>query len=232
MAVFAWTATIWTGRPVIKTAFLFFASMIVLFVIGGVSGVMTASTPVDWQLTQTYFIVAHIHYVLIGINVFPVVGAVYYWFPKMTGRLLDERLGQWNFWTMFVADRLANNIVVIDHGQIIAEGTSAELKAQLGATVIEVAFATNQAAAAAASRLAPIGSVDVDGQELRMNVTNGASAMLETVRALDADHLEPVTMVLREPTLDDVFLSLTGHAAEEAAEDAAGAAAAPRRRGR
>ena len=129
------------------------------------------------------------------------------------------------------ADRLANNIVVIDHGQIIAEGTSAELKAQLGATVIEVAFATKQAAKAAASRLAPIGSVDVDGQELRMNVANGASAMLETVRALDADHLEPVTMVLREPTLDDVFLSLTGHAAEENEADDA-EAAAPRRRGR
>jgi cytochrome c oxidase subunit I len=106
VAVFAWTATIWTGRPVIRTAFLFFASMIVLFVIGGVSGVMTASTPVDLQLTQTYFIVAHIHYVLIGINVFPVVGAVYYWFPKMTGRLLDERLGQANFWTMFIGFNL------------------------------------------------------------------------------------------------------------------------------
>jgi cytochrome c oxidase subunit I len=106
VAVFAWTATIWTGRPVINTAFLFFASMIVLFVIGGVSGVMTASTPVDLQLTQTYFIVAHIHYVLIGINVFPVVGAVYYWFPKMTGRLLDERLGQANFWTMFIGFNL------------------------------------------------------------------------------------------------------------------------------
>jgi cytochrome c oxidase subunit I len=106
VAVFAWTATIWTGRPVIRTAFLFFASMIVLFVIGGVSGVMTASTPVDWQLTDTYFIVAHLHYVLIGINVFPVVGAIYYWFPKMTGRLLDERLGQVNFWTMFVGFNL------------------------------------------------------------------------------------------------------------------------------
>jgi len=102
VAVFAWTATIWTGRPVITTAFLFFASMIVLFVIGGVSGFMTASVPVDWQLTDTYFVVAHLHYVLIGINVFPVVGGIYYWFPKMTGRLLDERLGQWNFWTMFV----------------------------------------------------------------------------------------------------------------------------------
>ena len=101
VAVFAWVATIWTGRPVITTAFLFFASMIILFVIGGVSGVMTASVPVDWQLTDTYFIVAHIHYVLIGINVFPVVGGIYYWFPKMTGRLLNEKLGKWNFWVMF-----------------------------------------------------------------------------------------------------------------------------------
>jgi cytochrome c oxidase subunit I len=107
VAVFAWLATIWLGRPVITTAFLFFSSMILLFVIGGVSGFMTASVPVDWQLTDTYFIVAHIHYVLVGINVFPVVGAVYFWFPKMTGKLLDERLGRWNFWTMFIGFNLA-----------------------------------------------------------------------------------------------------------------------------
>ena len=107
VAVFAWLATIWLGRPVITTAFLFFSSMILLFVIGGVSGFMTASVPVDWQLTDTYFVVAHIHYVLIGINVFPVVGAVYFWFPKMTGRMLDERLGRWNFWTMFIGFNLA-----------------------------------------------------------------------------------------------------------------------------
>ena len=107
VAVFAWVATIWHGRPVITTAFLFFASMILLFVIGGVSGFMTASVPVDFQLTDTYFIVAHLHYVLIGINVFPVIGATYFWFPKMTGRLLDEQLGRWNFWTMFIGFNLA-----------------------------------------------------------------------------------------------------------------------------
>jgi cytochrome c oxidase subunit I len=107
VAVFAWLATIWLGRPVITTAFLYFSSMILLFVIGGVSGFMTASVPVDWQLTDTYFVVAHLHYVLIGINVFPVVGATYFWFPKMTGRLLDERLGRWNFWTMFLGFNLA-----------------------------------------------------------------------------------------------------------------------------
>ncbi|WP_420605387.1 cytochrome c oxidase subunit I [Novosphingopyxis sp.] len=102
VAVMCWTATIWTGRPVVTTAFLFFASMIVLFVIGGVSGVATAAAASDWQLTDTYFVVAHLHYTLIGINLFPVVGAVYYWFPKMTGRLLSERLGKWNFWVMFI----------------------------------------------------------------------------------------------------------------------------------
>ncbi len=107
VAVFAWLATIWLGRPVITTAFLFFASTILLFVIGGVSGFMTASVPVDWQLTDTYFVVAHLHYVLIGINVFPVVGATYFWFPKMSGRMLDEKLGRWNFWTMFIGFNLA-----------------------------------------------------------------------------------------------------------------------------
>jgi cytochrome c oxidase subunit I+III len=107
VSVFAWLATIWTGRPVFTTAFLFFSSFIILFVIGGVSGFMTGSVPVDWQLTDTYFVVAHIHYVLIGINVFPVAGAIYFWFPKMTGRLLDERLGRWNFWTMFIGFNLA-----------------------------------------------------------------------------------------------------------------------------
>jgi heme/copper-type cytochrome/quinol oxidase subunit 1 len=107
VAVFAWLATIWLGRPVITTAFLYFSSMILLFVIGGVSGFMTASVPVDWQLTDTYFVVAHLHYVLIGINVFPVLGAVYFWFPKMTGRLMDERLGRWNFWITFIGFNLA-----------------------------------------------------------------------------------------------------------------------------
>ena len=107
VAIFAWIATIWTGRPVRTTAFLFFASTIVLFVIGGVSGFMTGSVPVDWQLTDTYFVVAHLHYVLIGINLFPVCGGLYFWFPKFTGKLLDERLGRWNFWTMFLGFNIA-----------------------------------------------------------------------------------------------------------------------------
>jgi heme/copper-type cytochrome/quinol oxidase subunit 1 len=106
-AVFAWIATIALGRPRMTTAFLFFSSFIIMFVIGGVSGFMTAAVPVDRQLTDTYFVVAHIHYVLIGINVFPVFGALYYWFPKMSGRLLDERLGKWNFWLTFIGFNVA-----------------------------------------------------------------------------------------------------------------------------
>ena len=89
-----------------RTPFLFAAGFIVLFVIGGVSGVMTAAVPFDRQLTDTYFVVAHLHYVLIGINVFPVIGGFYYWLPKITGRMMSERLGRWNFWTMFVGFNL------------------------------------------------------------------------------------------------------------------------------
>jgi len=74
----------------------------VLFVIGGVSGVVTAAVPFDWQVTDTYFVVGHLHYVLIGINVFGVMAGLHYWFPKMTGRMMNERLGTWSFWTMFV----------------------------------------------------------------------------------------------------------------------------------
>jgi cytochrome c oxidase subunit I len=106
VAVFAWLATIWHGRPVLRTPFLFAAGFIVLFVIGGVSGVATAAVPFDRQLTDTYFVVAHLHYVLVGINLFPVIAGFYYWLPKMTGRMLSERLGRWNFWTMFLGFNL------------------------------------------------------------------------------------------------------------------------------
>ena len=106
VAVFAWIATIFTGRPVYTTAFLFFAGFIFLFTLGGVSGFMTAAVPVDWQLTDTYFVVAHLHYVLLGINFFPVIAGFYVWFPKFTGRMMNERLGKWNFWVMFIGFNL------------------------------------------------------------------------------------------------------------------------------
>src|SRR6185437_16937823 len=100
--VFAWIATIWKGRLVMTTAMYFALGSIACLVIGGLSGVYTAIIPVDWQVHDTYFVVAHIHYVLIGANVFPVFAALYYWLPKMTGKLLDERLGIWSFWLMMV----------------------------------------------------------------------------------------------------------------------------------
>lgn len=106
VAVFAWIATIWTGRPVFRTPFLYFAGFVLMFVIGGVSGVMTAAVPLDWQLTDTYFVVAHLHYVLLGINVFPVLGGVAYWFPKFTGRMMNERFGRWTFWVVLVGFNL------------------------------------------------------------------------------------------------------------------------------
>ena len=102
ISIFSWLGTIATGRPTFSTPFLFFAGFIFVFVIGGVSGFMTGAVPTDWQLTDTYFVVAHIHYVLIGWNLFAVMGAIYFWFPKITGRMLSERIGRWNFWTMFI----------------------------------------------------------------------------------------------------------------------------------
>jgi cytochrome c oxidase subunit I+III len=105
--IFAWLATIWAARRhVLATPMLFMLGFICLFVIGGVSGVMTASVPFDWQATDTYFVVAHLHYVLVGINLFPVLAGFYYWLPKMTGRMLNERLGKWNFWVLFVGVNL------------------------------------------------------------------------------------------------------------------------------
>jgi cytochrome c oxidase subunit I+III len=103
----AWIATIWSGRPIWSTAFLFVLGFIVLFVLGGLTGVMLGALPFDWQVTDSYFVVAHFHYVLFGGMVFPLFGAFYYWFPKLSGRLLDERLGIANFVTMFIGFNVA-----------------------------------------------------------------------------------------------------------------------------
>ncbi len=100
--VFCWLATLWDGRPVLKTPLLFVIGFLVIFVIGGLSGVMVASVPFDQQVHDTYFVVAHFHYVLIGGAVFPLIGAMYYWYPKIVGRMLSERVGKWVFGLLFV----------------------------------------------------------------------------------------------------------------------------------
>ncbi|MBY3383229.1 cytochrome c oxidase subunit I [Rhizobium laguerreae] len=104
--IFCWLATMWVGRPVFRTSLLFVIGFIVTFVIGGLTGVMVASVPFDTQVHDTYFVVAHFHYVLIGGAVFPLIAAIYYWFPKMTGRMMSERLGRWAFWLIFTGFHL------------------------------------------------------------------------------------------------------------------------------
>ena len=102
LQIFAWIATLWDGSPRFRTPLLFVIGFIIIFVLGGLTGVMLAAVPLDLQVHDTYFVVAHFHYVLIGGAVFPLFGAIYFWFPKVTGRMLDERAGAWNFWTFFV----------------------------------------------------------------------------------------------------------------------------------
>ncbi len=104
--MFAWLATLWGGRPVLKSPLLFVLGFIVTFMIGGLTGPMFAAAPFDWQTTDTYFVVAHFHYVLFGGAVFPIFAGMYYWLPKMTGRLLGERLGALNFWLIFIGFNL------------------------------------------------------------------------------------------------------------------------------
>ncbi|MBY5447431.1 cytochrome c oxidase subunit I [Rhizobium leguminosarum] len=104
--IFCWLATMWAGRPVFRTPLLFVIGFIATFVIGGLTGVMVASVPFDTQVHDTYFVVAHFHYVLIGGAVFPLIAAIYYWFPKMTGRMMSERLGRWAFWLIFIGFHL------------------------------------------------------------------------------------------------------------------------------
>ncbi|MEZ4733965.1 MAG: cbb3-type cytochrome c oxidase subunit I [Caldilineaceae bacterium] len=96
--IFATLATLASGRLVIKTPILYIIGFVITFVIGGISGIMVASVPFDQQVHDTYFVVAHFHYVLVGGAVFPLFAGIHYWFPKITGRLLHERLGVWGFW--------------------------------------------------------------------------------------------------------------------------------------
>jgi cytochrome c oxidase subunit 1 len=100
--IFCWIATLWGSKLNIKTPLLFVLGFFAIFVLGGLTGVMLASVPLNLQIHDTFFVVAHLHYVLIGGAVFPLFGAFYYWFPKWTGRMLSETAGRWNFALMFI----------------------------------------------------------------------------------------------------------------------------------
>jgi cytochrome c oxidase subunit I len=100
--IFSWLATLWRGVLHLDTPMLFALGFLTTFTLGGISGVMLAMVPFDIHVSATYFIVAHIHYVLFGGSLMTIFAGVYYWFPKMTGRMFDERLGKWHFWTTFV----------------------------------------------------------------------------------------------------------------------------------
>jgi cytochrome c oxidase subunit I len=104
--IFSWLATMWGGKLSFKTPMLFAIGFVALFTIGGLDGVHMAVLPVDWQITDTYYVVSHIHYVLFGGAIFGLFAAMFYWFPKMTGRRLSEALGKWQFWLMFIGMNL------------------------------------------------------------------------------------------------------------------------------
>ena len=100
--IFNWIATMWNGAIHFTVAMLFAIAFLIQFTIGGLTGVMFAVIPIDWQLTDTYFVVAHMHYVLFGGTFFAVMAGSYYWYPKMTGRMLSEKIGRWHFWLMVI----------------------------------------------------------------------------------------------------------------------------------
>jgi cytochrome c oxidase subunit I len=104
--VFNWLATLWRGNIEYRVPLLFAVGMIAQFVVGGATGVILAVFPIDWQLTDTYFVVAHMHYVLFGGIFFALTGGLYYWFPKMTGRMMSELWGKVSFWLMVIGFNL------------------------------------------------------------------------------------------------------------------------------
>ncbi|HET6650433.1 MAG TPA: cytochrome c oxidase subunit I [Candidatus Limnocylindria bacterium] len=99
---FGWIATMWRGNIWFATPMLYCMGMLGVFLVGGITGIFLASPAIDYAVHDTYYVVAHMHYVLLGTSVFGMFGGLFYWFPKMTGRMLDERLGKWQFWLLFI----------------------------------------------------------------------------------------------------------------------------------
>jgi cytochrome c oxidase subunit 1 len=104
--IFNWLATMWGGKVIFKTPMLFSIGFLFQFLIAGLTGIMLAAAPFDWQLAGSYFLVAHFHYVIVGGILFAAFGAFYYWYPKMSGRLYSETLGKWHFWLFLIGFHL------------------------------------------------------------------------------------------------------------------------------
>ena len=104
--IFCWIATIWSGRLRIATPVMYVIGFFLVFIVGGLTGVMLASIPIDWQVHDTYFVVAHFHYTMFGGSVFAIFAGLHYWWPKIFGRMLNEKLGKWTFWLMFAGFNL------------------------------------------------------------------------------------------------------------------------------
>jgi heme/copper-type cytochrome/quinol oxidase subunit 1 len=100
--IFSWLGTMWKGKLRFDPPLLFAIGFVAMFLLGGISGIQLAMVPADWQLEDTYYVVAHLHYVLFGGSIFAIMGGIYYWFPKATGRLLNGALGKIHFWLMLI----------------------------------------------------------------------------------------------------------------------------------
>jgi cytochrome c oxidase subunit 1 len=111
--VFNWMATIWGGRVRFEVPMLFSIAFLFQWVVAGLTGIMLSVSPWNWQLHNSYFVVAHFHYVLVGAIVFMIFAAIYYWYPKMTGRMLNDRLGKWHFWLMVIGFHLTFDVMHI-----------------------------------------------------------------------------------------------------------------------
>ena len=111
--IFNWLGTMWGGRIQLKTPMLFAIAFLFQFLIAGLTGIIQAAAPVDWQLSLSYFVVAHFHYVIVGGILFAIFGAFYYWYPKVTGRMLSETLGKWHFWLFAIGFHLCFDLMHI-----------------------------------------------------------------------------------------------------------------------
>jgi cytochrome c oxidase subunit 1 len=111
--IFNWLATLWGGKIHFRPPMLFAAAFLIQFLIAGLTGIMLSVSAWDWQLHNSYFVVAHFHYVLVGAILFMLFSALYYWYPKMTGRMLDEKLAKWHFWLFLIGFHLTFDLMHI-----------------------------------------------------------------------------------------------------------------------